>query len=226
MQVTRFRTAMFILCWTGLSWISVPGFSQILPPANARQRTSASPSSGQLPPAILPAPKLAINPPPPDLERHALEIFNGVSPQARSWILEEARTIAGHSALSVDAIGFAANQRFGSRKQLSTAQQDALALAVLYQVLKLDEQVFRSKTEQLHAITPASNSNAANATTLKDPARGTQVNGNPGLGSGDAAQKLQFEIQTATSDYGNAQALASSVDKKTSDTRNSVIGKL
>ena len=80
------------------------------------------------------------------VEIHALEVFNGVSPEAHSWILEEARTVAKQPAFSVESIGSAANQRFGRKSRLTATQQDALALAVLYQVMKLDEEEYRRRT--------------------------------------------------------------------------------
>jgi hypothetical protein len=186
-----------------------------LPPAGERQPVRLSPT---------------ISPPPPDLATHALEIFNGVSSEVRSWILDQARTRAGHSPFNAEAIGSAANQRFGAKKQLTAPQQDALTLAVLYQVMKLDDEEYRRKTGRSLTVptTPT--------TPVAGPSSPNQVAPKPGtslVNAGGNAPSLQasdkmgnFEMQSLMSDFNQAQTLAAQVDKKHADASASVIGKM
>lgn len=158
---------------------------------------------------------------PTAVEIHALKIFNGVSPQARSWILEQARSLAGQPHLDAAAIGLAANRRFGGK--LTQGQQNELALAVLYQVMKLDEEEYQRKTGQ-SITTPV----ASPSTPGRGPAKqGTSLargNTNPATQQGD--KMSDSKIQTLMSNFSQAQTLASSVEKNADDSRNSVIGKI
>jgi hypothetical protein len=169
----------------------------------------------------------AINPPPPDLARHALEIFNGVSPEARSWILEQAQARAKHSAFKAEAIGLAANQRFGAKKQLTNTQQDALALAVLYQVMKLDDEEYRRKTgRSLTApTTPVAGPGSPKKVAPRPGTSPANAGGNS-LSLQDSDKLSNFEIQNLMSDFNQAQSLAAQVDKTHHDASASVIGKM
>jgi hypothetical protein len=204
------------------------GSAQTLPPAGGRKQIPANDSSAQplrtnLPITLSPA----INPPPPDMARHALEIFNGVSPEARSWILDQARTRAGHSPFNAEAIGSAANQRFGAKKQLSPTQQDALTLAVLYQVMKLDDEEYRRKTDRSLIVptTPAAGPSSPNKVLPKPGTSLANAGGN--AASLQASDKMgNFEMQRLMSEFNQAQTLAAQIDKKHADASASVIGKM
>ena len=159
---------------------------------------------------------------PTTVKIHALEVLNGVSPEAHLWILEEARSVAKQPAFSVESIGSAANQRFGRKNQLTASQQDALALAVLYQVMRLDEEEYRRRTGRslsLAAVTSASASHKAS------PNPGTSTH--PSFASGPQADNLgDSELQILASTYAAAEALASSADRRVGCALSSVIGKI
>jgi hypothetical protein len=186
--------------------------AQTLPPAGERQPVRLSPT---------------INPPPPDLATHALEIFNGVSPEVRSWILDQARTRAGHSPFNAEAIGSAANQRFGAKKNLTKPQQDAVTLAVLYQVMKLDDEEYRRKTGRSLTV-PTAPTPGPGSPNKVAPKPGTSlVNADGNAASLQTSDTLNnFEMQHVMSDFNQAQSLAASLDRSLGESRASVIGKI
>jgi hypothetical protein len=141
--------------------------------------------------------------PPTAVEDKALKIFNGVSPEARSWILDQAQALARQSysatGINVEAIHTAAIRRFDSKIRLKKSQQDELALAVLYQVIKLDE----AEYERLKALPK----------WVGDPAQGMSEN-------------MSAEIKAMGIKLKETRSLAEWVRKRIGDSRDSVVGKL
>src|SRR5579864_8709388 len=95
-----------------------PGSQTSPPPQKA---TAQTPAARRSLPAI-----------PATMESRAVEILNNVSLEARSWIADEARELTRNRPIRLEAINSATKAHFGSKKQLTAMQQDAVALAVLY----------------------------------------------------------------------------------------------
>jgi hypothetical protein len=138
---------------------------------------------------------------PTAVEDHASKVFSGVSPQARSWILDQARAASRQPHINVEAIHNAAIQRFSSKIKLTKSQQDELALAVLGMVMKLDESEYQKLADKASPQAAA----AANKASPKN---------------------TSAELQAIRAEINEAQALAESALRRIGDSRDSIVGKL
>ena len=174
---------------------------------------------------------------PTAVELQAEKIFKGVSPQAQAWILGQARSLYTQPHLDVEAIRLSAAKHFAGTQKLTADQQNEVAMAVVYQVMKLEEERYQQKTGRL-LVNDANLAGkaerpgrwpAGDTNQVANPKTGGKQSPpplpDPGLSSRD--KMGNSEIKGLMSSYNEAQVLLADIEKQmTHNTSHSIIGKL